>query len=222
MTGPKLYKQKKVMVMGFLDSKLYQFLEHIANFFFLNLVWIVCCLPLVTAFPATTAMFGVLRDWHKNDNRAVVVPFLRYFRRNLKTSMVVSLLWTAGFAVVYVNMRIIDPFASLFEFVLMALIGLVIIGFVFTTVYLFPVLVHFELPFRFKVRNAFFISVSQLPYTLLGSAVMLFTAYFVYHWPVLLLFIGTLSGYLMYLICYKAFEKIGAAYEYEAQLAGKA
>ncbi len=48
--------------MNILDTKAYQWFEGAANFFLLNLLWLLACAPVVTIFPSTAAMFGVVRD----------------------------------------------------------------------------------------------------------------------------------------------------------------
>ena len=49
--------------MNILDTRVYRWLETATDFFLLNLMWLVACLPAVTIFPSTAAMFGVVRDW---------------------------------------------------------------------------------------------------------------------------------------------------------------
>ncbi|MGI9049327.1 MAG: DUF624 domain-containing protein, partial [Rubrobacteraceae bacterium] len=49
--------------MNVLDSRLYRWLEVFTNLLILDLIWLVSCLPVITIYPATTAMFGVTRDW---------------------------------------------------------------------------------------------------------------------------------------------------------------
>lgn len=198
--------------MGFLDSKLYLILDNMANFLLLNLLWVLFCIPIITIFPSTAALFAVVRDSHKNKNKNVLQPFLCYFRKNFKRSLALSFIWAPAFVILYFNIQILDPLTSVFDFLLMVLIGIVILGFLYTSLYLFPVIVHFELPFKFVIKNAFFIAVSQLKYTLLGLGVLLFTAFLVYQFPVMILFISSYSAYIIYLTCYSAFEKVGAAY----------
>ena len=47
--------------MSILDSRVYRWSEVAADFFLLNLMWLLACLPVVTAPPATAAMFAVVR-----------------------------------------------------------------------------------------------------------------------------------------------------------------
>ncbi|WP_374932975.1 DUF624 domain-containing protein [Neobacillus driksii] len=66
--------------MNIMNSKVYLALELFANFFLLNLLWILMCLPVVTVFPATASMFRVVREWHLYKDSS----FLRYFFLNFK------------------------------------------------------------------------------------------------------------------------------------------
>jgi uncharacterized membrane protein YesL len=89
---------------------------------------------------------------------------------------------------------------------------LVTFGFFLTTVYLFPVVVHFELPIIQFVKNAFFIAVGQLRFTIRAVGLLLIAAYLIYKIPILMLFISGFVAYLIYAICYEAFSKVGARY----------
>jgi hypothetical protein len=42
--------------MSILDTRVYRWLEVATDFFLLNLMWLVACLPVVTIFPSTAAM----------------------------------------------------------------------------------------------------------------------------------------------------------------------
>ena len=55
-----------------------------ADFIFLNLVYLLCCLPVVTIGPANAAMAGVFFSLINGED-AGVRAFLRLFRKNLKT-----------------------------------------------------------------------------------------------------------------------------------------
>jgi uncharacterized membrane protein YesL len=44
-------------------DRIYRLLEVFTYLVYLNLLWLVCCLPAITIAPSTTAMFGVVRGW---------------------------------------------------------------------------------------------------------------------------------------------------------------
>mgnify|MGYP002982023001 CR=1 FL=1 len=46
-----------------IDSKLYEFLSKIADLIIVNLLFIICSLPIVTIGASTTALYGVTKKW---------------------------------------------------------------------------------------------------------------------------------------------------------------
>ncbi|MCR6107505.1 DUF624 domain-containing protein [Salipaludibacillus agaradhaerens] len=199
--------------MSLLDSKLYQLVERCVNFFLLNLLWLLACLPVITFIPATLAMFGVLRDWHMRKETNVLKPFIYHWRKNIKVSIGLTLSWLPLSGLLLANLPLLDPMGSIVNLGLAVLIGFMLILFSFTTVYLFPVVVHFDLPVVHLVRNAFFIATSQLKYTSLSVGVIVLAGYFIYQTPVLMAFMTSFMCYAIYVLCYEAFKNVGASYD---------
>jgi uncharacterized membrane protein YesL len=48
--------------VSILDTRVYRWMETAMDFFLLNLMWLAVRLPVVTIFPSTAALFGVVRD----------------------------------------------------------------------------------------------------------------------------------------------------------------
>lgn len=66
------------------DSKLIRLMTRLTNLVCLNLLWIIGCIPVITAGAATTAMYAVLFDYLTDREDAVFKPFLRAFRDNFR------------------------------------------------------------------------------------------------------------------------------------------
>jgi uncharacterized membrane protein YesL len=191
-----------------LDSKLYRFLETLTNFFFLNVVWLLACVPVVTIFPATAALFGVVREWVRQEDAGVLGPFVRRFKENFVQSLVVGWLWAILGALLLFNLLAIRRMPGplgLPSLVLVAVVGLVYLT---TTIYLFPVMVCYETTWHGVIRNAFFISASQPIVTIIGlvltgAMVMLF-----YFAPITIVLSGSITAYLLYALCNRAFQRV--------------
>src|SRR5689334_5447773 len=79
--------------MRILDSRFYRVAEVATNFLLLNLLWLVIALPVVTIFPATTALFGVLKVWEEREGAGVVGPFFAAFREKFWQSLLIGVAW---------------------------------------------------------------------------------------------------------------------------------
>lgn len=58
----------------------------------LNLLWLVCCLPVVTIGPATSAMHYVIGLYLHDASDEVVRPFFKAFRRDFRQGLLLGLL----------------------------------------------------------------------------------------------------------------------------------
>ena len=65
------------------DGKLAQVLGKAADLVILNVLWIVCSIPVVTAGAAATAFYTVALKMIKNEESYVFRSFFRHLRRTL-------------------------------------------------------------------------------------------------------------------------------------------
>ena len=66
------------------ESPIMQFITKIAHSAYLNVLWFVCCLPIVTAGASTTALFYVTLKMAKNEEGNITKSFFRAFRENFR------------------------------------------------------------------------------------------------------------------------------------------
>jgi uncharacterized membrane protein YesL len=193
---------------GFLNSRLYHSLDVFGSFLLLNLLWVALCLPLVTAFPATAAMFAMLRDWVRGRDAYSLGGFFRYMRANFAQSLIIGLVW-ALLAVILVTdflvLRLLDASLRL-PFGMLLAVGTLCC--VFASVYLFPLMVNYDLGWRAIIKNSFFIAFGQLGTTLLCLVIIALAAIICYIVPLAALVVGSVTAYFIYLMCSRAFRRI--------------
>ena len=66
---------------------------------------VVC--PIITLVPATTAMFGVVRDWRRGDEPSILRAFVRHLRANFRQAFGIGLLWLVTLAVLFLDYRLV-------------------------------------------------------------------------------------------------------------------
>ena len=64
-----------------LDSPFMKFLTLITNLVCLNVLWLLCCLPVVTAGAATVAMYYVIFLYITKQDDTVAKPFFKAFKQ---------------------------------------------------------------------------------------------------------------------------------------------
>ena len=63
-----------------MTARIYRVLEVFTDLVYLNLLWLVACLPVVTIAPSNTAMFGVVRGWIGGKDTPTTREFYSHFR----------------------------------------------------------------------------------------------------------------------------------------------
>ena len=191
-----------------LDSKLYRWLEVLTNFVGLNLLWLLSCLPIITFYPATAALFGVTRDWvRKGDDRLLRV-FIARFRDSFKQSFGIGMLWTLIGLGLGLDLFVVAQMSPVPKTILGVLVAIVLLSYASTSLYLFPAMVHYDAGWKTVLKNSFLLSISQLGTTIRCLLILAVAAAVTYIIPLALFLTGSVTAYLIYYYCDRAFERV--------------
>lgn len=69
-----------------IDSPFYRTMGKIGDLLFANLLWLVCCLPIVTAGASTLGLFTVVNKMAAKEDYTVHTDFFKAFKRDFKQS----------------------------------------------------------------------------------------------------------------------------------------
>ena len=75
-----------------MDNKFFTFMGRLADLVILNLLCIVCCIPIVTAGASITAMYYVTLKMVRNEEAYIIRGFFHSFKQNLKQSLIIHLI----------------------------------------------------------------------------------------------------------------------------------
>lgn len=200
------------------DSRLMVFLTRVADLVLLNVLWLLCCIPIVTIGASTTAMYHVLRHLQNDEISGVTRDFFQCFKADFRQSTPVYLvLLVPTAAVVYnfflifmpENAELIPSYLSvvwMFSALLVAFVGSMA----------FPFMAHFSDTLWHTLRNSAVLALAKLPRTILVTVLNLS--------PIILMFIsvdfflrssifwlligGALVAYLNLMILRPVFQKL--------------
>lgn len=150
-----------------MDGRLIQYMNRFADLVLLNLLWFICCLPIVTIGASTTALYYVTLKMAGNEEEYVFSSFFRSFKENLKQSMIIWGMLVLSGVILYFDFYYSSHIDS--DFGRMLFIPLTIATFVIviTGEYVFPVMAFFRNSTKKLVKNAFFLAIAYLPSTVL-------------------------------------------------------
>ena len=136
------------------DSPLMRGLANIADLVLLNLLWLVCCVPVVTIGPSTAALYTVAGRMARGDWPPVWKYFFRAFRENFKKAFLLSLclLIPAGLLVTYLLLAMSGGLAGRPLLNGLCWVGVALIAFVCS--YAWPLLARYENSLPQTLKNA--------------------------------------------------------------------
>ena len=75
------------------DGKLARCLNCIGNLMILNILTLICCIPLVTAGAAMTALYTMTMRMARNEEGSIVREYFQAFRENFKQATILWLIF---------------------------------------------------------------------------------------------------------------------------------
>ena len=67
-----------------MDNKFFTFMGRVADLCILNIICLICCIPIVTAGASITAMYYVTLKMVRNEEAYIVRSFFKSFKENFK------------------------------------------------------------------------------------------------------------------------------------------
>ncbi len=144
-----------------------QFLTRVCDLMCLNILWLLCCIPIVTIGASTAALYRVTLDMAAENESTIIRRFFAAFRDNFKTATKLWLLLLLLTAVMVLNawMFFFGPVRYSTVLLLIWLAPPVVL--VATAAYVFPYVAMFEDTPWITIRNSFLLALGNLPRTIL-------------------------------------------------------
>lgn len=150
-----------------MDNGLFRFLGRVADLMILNILFIVCSIPIITIGASITGMYYVTLKIAENEEGYIVRGFFKSFKQNFKQATVIWLIILGVGIVLVMDLMIMRNSDSTFGNVLWIAITALCVIYLVITSYVFPTLARFYNSIKNTFRNSFLMSIAHLPYTLL-------------------------------------------------------
>ncbi len=180
-----------------MENPVMRSLDAVCDLLVLNLLAILCSLPVVTAGAALAALYDVLLRIVRGEDDGIVRTYLRAFRANLKKGVPLGLIFLFAMAIFYVDYALAEAVMPLLRVPVVA--AAMVVGAI--GLYAFALLARYENTLAQTLKNAATLSVAFFPRTL---GLLVFTValwllclhFFQIALPVLLMFGLSLPAYI--------------------------
>lgn len=154
-----------------MDNKFFVFMGRLADLCMLNILCIICCIPVITAGASLTALYYVTMKMVRNEESYIFRSFFKSFKQNFRQATVINLIMLAAAALLYLDTRITKAMADPMGKILAMIFALFTMIYVIILLYLYPVLAKFYNSVKNTFKNALLMGIRHLPYTFLMLAV---------------------------------------------------
>ncbi|MDO5411359.1 MAG: YesL family protein [Lachnospiraceae bacterium] len=179
-----------------LDSPIMRALSMVADLVILNLLWLICCIPVVTIGASTTAMYTVALKLAKGQDGYVFKRFMKAFKLNFKQATIIHLIVCAFAAILGLDYYIYKNGGLIPKPMLILITAVGIAGIIFAS-WVYPILAQFDNSIKNTIKNAFAMAIVHFPVTivivvlnLVSPAIFLFFTGFFVRWMILWILAG--------------------------------
>lgn len=164
------------------DNPVWRFIGKLGDLILLNILWIVCSIPIVTIGASTTAVYYVTMKLVRDEEDGVIKGFFHSFRENFRQATVIWLILLAAGALLGFDFWFFltgqMKLQGLAQTVMVAAFGGLVLIVLFIATYVFAIQARFYNPVKRTLFNAFFMSVRHLLQTIgiIGADVLLVAA----------------------------------------------
>ena len=139
----------------------------IFDVFVLNVLWLLCCIPIVTIGPATTAFYYAMINLVRGEEIYISQDFFRAFRDSFKQSLIAGLVLMAVGAFLVLDIYIAYKSGTGIYTFFMVLFFIFFVLWCFVTLYTVPLIAKFDNSLKNTLIRAFTLSIKNFPQTLM-------------------------------------------------------
>ena len=149
-----------------MDNKFFTVMGRVADLIMLNVVFLICCLPIVTIGASLTALHYVTLKMARNEESYIIRSFFKSFKQNFKQSTLIWILMAAVAVFLYMEKESLvtmpGSMPQIFNYVILA----VCIPLIAIALYIFPTVAAFENKTMTLITNAFYFAVKHIGYAI--------------------------------------------------------
>lgn len=163
-----------------IDSPVMQTLSKIADLMLLNIVFLICCLPIVTIGAALTGLNYVTLKMAEKEEGYIIKGFFKSFRQNFFQSTVMWIIMLVIAVVLGLDFYIISEATGTIFTVIRITLAITVVLYLMVFTYLFSTLARFYNSIKNTFRNALLMSIADFPKTLLMMVLMVGSVLFTF------------------------------------------
>lgn len=180
------------MALFNINSSFFKFINKLLDVLLLNLLWILCSLPVVTIGAATCAAFSVTLKMVDDEEGYIVKPFFKYFKQNFKQGTLMCLFTAPQIYLLYLLWQLVFKSDDINAIIIIGVIFLTALS-ISMNIYSYPLIARYENSLKKIIKNSFGISIQYFGKTIILIAVIALE-FFLILWNRWTLLVGIIIG----------------------------
>lgn len=175
-----------------MDNPFWRFMGLLADLIILNILFVICSIPIFTIGASTTALYTVTLKLVRKQEGYVASTFFKAFKSNFKQSTIIWLIMLVIGIALGLDFYILNILEVPGEVVVNYILLFVLFIYIMALCYVFPLQSKFENPIKQTLKNSILLAIAHLiPKTLL--------IIIIHAIPVLLLWLDVANGMVLML-----------------------
>ncbi|MCD8395614.1 MAG: YesL family protein [Lachnospiraceae bacterium] len=155
-----------------LDSPLMRALSKLADLMILNLLFLLCCIPIFTIGAALTGLNYVTLKMRDGEEGYIARSFFKSFKQNFKQATGMWMITIFVAAILIGDLVILRSMEGAFYTVLNVIIIIICIACVMIFLYQFAILSRFDNTVKNTFKNSFIMAIADFPRTILMALIV--------------------------------------------------
>lgn len=144
-----------------INSPIFQFINTLCEFILLNIVFLICCLPLFTTGASLSALYQVTIQEARGDHGYILKTFFHAFRENFKAATLAFLFYFLTGAILLFNLVFWNAIGTMAANVILLVLTLLSVLLVISFLYTFPLIARFQNHITETIKNSYRIALEH-------------------------------------------------------------
>lgn len=145
------------------DGKLARFLNGLGNLILLNILTILCCIPVFTAGAAMTALYTMVMRMARKEDGKIISEYFKAFKDNFKQATLLWLIVGGLMGFMTFDIWLLRSVTGTFGIVYRVILFAIVLVFAMVLIHVFAVLARFDNTIKNTAKNAVLFCVGKLP-----------------------------------------------------------
>ncbi len=153
------------------DSKFYKYGTLLCDLIIVVILWMICCIPIITIGASTTALYYVTTRQLSNREGYVSKDFFKSFKNNFFEATAVTFIILLFLGIIFINIGFFNP-DTMINSIIYIVQYVILYEVLIFSVYVFPVLSRFDLKLGALIKTSVFMANRHL-FTSISCLVLL-------------------------------------------------